>query len=232
MGNDPSKTKNGQTQDPPKGNGDGDGPPPAEPRRTQIKLRQEQVDRLLADATLEVDDDQFTGVVRERMSQLTARAKGAEEKLAAVVAGIDEAERKALEEQEKFKELYEKERAAHEQTGEARKDDLLRSRFLLGATKTGIVDPDAAYLLAKSLPNFSQLQVDDRGEVSGVDTLLKELVEAKPYLLSQKPTPTVGSPTNPTQQTQDRPPAETQEEANRRIRDAVQKGGGLASSTR
>lgn len=230
MGNDPNKTKNGQ--DPPngkgKGNGDGDGPPPPEPRRIQIKLRQEQVERLLADGTLEVDEDQFTGVVRERMSQLTARAKGAEEKLAAVVAGIDEAERKALEEQERFKELYEKERSAHEQTGAARKDDLLRSRFLLGATKAGIVDPDAAYLLAKPLSNFAQVQVNDQGEVTGLDALLKELVEAKPYLLSQKSTPTVGSVSNPTQQTQDKPPAETQEEANRRIREAVQKGGGVA----
>ena len=229
MTSDPNKTKNGE-QDPPKKNGEE--PPPPEPRRIQIKLRQEQIDRLVHDGTLEVDEDQFTGVVRERMSQLTARAKGAEEKLAAVVAGLDEAERKALEEQEKFKELYEKERTAHEQTGAARKDDLLRSRFLLGATKAGVIDPDAAYLLAKSLPNFTQLKVDDRGEVSGLDALLKELVEAKPYLLSQKPTPTVGSPTNPTQQTQDRPPAETQEEANRRIREAVQKGGGLAPSTR
>lgn len=232
MGKDPSQTKNGQNQDPPKGNGDGDGPPPPEPRRTQIKLRQEQIDRLLADGTLEVDDDQFTGVVRDRMSQLTARAKTAEEELAGIVATREEAERKALEEQERYRELYEKERTAHEQTGAARKDDLLRSRFLLGATKAGVVDPDAAYLLAKSLPNFTQLQVDDRGEVSGLDALLKELVEAKPYLLSQQKPPSVGSPTNPTQQTQDRPPAETQEEANRRIRDAVQKGGGLAQSTR
>ena len=229
MTSDPNKTKNGE-QDPPKKNGEE--PPPPEPRRIQIKLRQEQIDGLVRDGTLEVDEDQFTGLVRERMAQLTARAKTAEAELAAIVAAREETERKGLEEQEKFKELYEKERAAHEQTGVARKDEQLRSRFLLGATKAGVVNPDDAYLLAKSLANFTQLQVDDQGEVTGLDALLKELVEAKPYLLSQKPTPTVGSPTNPTQQTQDRPPAETQEEANRRIREAVQKGGGLAPSTR
>lgn len=230
MGNDPNKGEHTPDPDKGKGKGNGDGPPKPEPRRIQIKLRQEQIDRLVADGTLEVDEDQFTGVVRERMSQLTARAKTAEEELAAIVATREETERKALEEQEKFKELYEKERAAHEQTGAARKDDLLRSRFLLGATKAGVVDPDAAYLLAKSLSTFAQVQVNDQGEVTGLEPLLKELVEAKPYLLSGK-TSTVGSPTNPTQKTQDQPPAETQEEANRRIRDAVQKGGGLTPST-
>ena len=187
------------------GQGDGQSShtPATQAKGVALKLSQDQIDRLLKDGTLEIADELFTGAVDKRIAQLTSRAKTAEKKLGEISAAQEESERKSLEEQKKFKELYEKERQAREKETAARKDDLIRSRFLLAATKAGVVDPDVAFVIAKSLPGFGAVQVDDDGKVSGVDDLVKVLVEEKPYLISQQrdtKKQSVGSASNPGQQ--------------------------------
>jgi hypothetical protein len=192
----------------------------------QVKLTQEQIDRLLKDGTLELAEEHFTGAVRERMSTLTARAKAAERRLAEIAAAQEEAERKALEEQERYKELYEKERQAREKEASGRKDDAIRSRFLLAAQSKGIVDPDVAFLIAKALPGFTAVQVDDEGKVTGIDEVVEALVKEKPYLVSQpqtQPKPqSVGAASNPAQQSP--PPPKNLAEAGDRLEQALRTG--------
>jgi len=199
---------------------------PATPAKgIQVKLTQEQTDRLLKDGTLELAEEHFTGAVRERMSALTARAKAAERRLAEIAAAQEEAERKALEEQERYKELYEKERQAREKEASGRKDDAIRARFLLAAQSKGIVDPDVAFLIAKALPGFTAVQVDDEGKVSGIDEVVEALVKEKPYLVSQpqqqKPQ-SVGAASNPAQQSP--PPPKNLAEAGDRLEQALRTG--------
>jgi len=191
----------------------------------QVKLTQEQIDRLLKDGTLEMTDDTYSGAVKERINQLTARAKTAEKKLGEISSAQEEAERKSLEEQARYKELYEKERQAREAESTGRKSDAIRSRFLLAAQSKGIVDPDVAFTVAKSLPGFATVSVDDEGKVSGIDELVEMLVKDKPYLIpppqSQK-AQSVGSASNPAPQT---PPApKTLAEAGDRLEQALRTG--------
>jgi len=200
--------------------------PATQAKGIQVKLTQEQIDRLVKDGTLELTDDTFTGAVRDRIAQLTARAKGAERRLAEIAAAQEEAERKALEEQERFKELYEKERQAREKEASGRKDDAIRARFLLTAQSKGVVDPDVAFVIARSLPGFGAVQVDDEGKVTGIDEVVETLVKEKPYLVSQpqqQPKPqSVGAASNPAQQSP--PPPKNLAEAGDRLEQALRTG--------
>jgi DNA repair exonuclease SbcCD nuclease subunit len=200
--------------------------PATQAKGIQVKLTQEQIDRLLKDGTLELAEEHFTGAVRERMSTLTARAKAAERRLAEIAAAQEDAERKALEEQERYKELYEKERQAREKEASGRKDDAVRARFLLAAQSKGIVDPDVAFLIAKALPGFTAVQVDDEGKVSGIDEVVEALVKEKPYLVSQPQTQqkpqSVGAASNPAQQSP--PPPKNLAEAGDRLEQALRTG--------
>jgi hypothetical protein len=209
------------------GQGDGKGsqPPATQAKGVTLKLTQEQVGRLLKDGTLEIEDSIFTGAVQERIGQLTARARTAERRLSEIAAAQEETERKALEEQEKYKDLYEKERVAREKEATARRGDVIRSQFLVAATKAGVIDTDAAFVIAQSLPGYASVAMDDEGRVTGVDDLVKALVEQKPYLVSTQPNPkqqTVGSVSNPNQQ---EPPApKTLAEAGDRLEQALKTG--------
>jgi len=200
--------------------------PAIQAKGIQVKLSQEQIDRLVKDGTLELSDDTFTGAVRDRIAQLTARAKGAERRLAEIAAAQEEAERKALEEQERFKELYEKERQAREKEASGRKDDAIRARFLLAAQSKGVVDPDVAFIIARSLPPFGAVQVDDEGKVTGIDEVVETLVKEKPYLVSQpqtQPKPqSVGAASNPAEQSP--PPPKNLAEAGDRLEQALRTG--------
>jgi len=199
--------------------------PATQAKGIQVKLSQEQIDRLVKDGTLELGDDTFTGAVRDRIAQLTARAKGAERRLAEIAAAQEEAERKALVEQERFRELYEKERQAREKEASGRKDDAVRARFLLAAQSKGIVDPDVAFIIARSLPPFGAVQVDDEGKVTGIDEVVETLVKEKPYLVSQpqqqKPQ-SVGAASNPAEQSP--PPPKNLAEAGDRLEQALRTG--------
>jgi len=174
---------------------------------------------------LDLSEEQYTGGVRHQIESLRKRATTAEKKLSDIAAAQAEADRKALEEQSRYKELYEKERQAREAESTGRKSDAIRSRFLLAAQSKGIVDPDVAFTVARSLPGFATVSVDDEGKVSGIDELVEMLVKDKPYLIpppqSQK-AQSVGSASNPAPQT---PPApKSLAEAGDRLEQALRTG--------
>ena len=191
----------------------------------KLSLTEVQRKRLLDDGVLELSEEQYTGGVRQQIETLKRRATAAERRLAEIAAAQEEAERKALEEQERYKELYEKERQAREKEASGRKDDAIRARFLLAAQSKGIVDPDVAFLIAKALPGFTAVQVDDEGKVSGIDEVVEALVKEKPYLVSQpqqqKPQ-SVGAASNPAQQSP--PPPKNLAEAGDRLEQALRTG--------
>jgi len=199
-------------------------PPATQAKGVVLKLTPEQVGRLAKDGTLELSDELFSGAVKERMGQLTARAKAAERRLSEIAAAQEEAERKALEEQERYKDLYEKERSAREKEAVGRKEDAIRSRFLIAAAKAGIIDPDVAFVVAKSLPDFGSVAMDDEGRITGVDELVETLVKDKPYLVSAHDgkKQSVGAASNPSQQ--EPPPPKTLAEAGDRLEQALRTG--------
>ena len=192
----------------------------------RLSLTEAQRKKLVEEGVLELSEEQYTGGVRHQVETLRKRATTAEKKLSDIAAAQAEADRKALEEQNRYKELYEQEHQARETDRVARKDDLVRSRFLLAATKAGVVDPEVAFVVAKSLPSFTAVQVSDEGAVSGIDEIVESLVKEKPYLVSQsqvQPKPqSVGTASNPAPQT---PPApKSLAEAGDRLEQALRTG--------
>ncbi len=225
-----------QTQSQPDGSGQGDtGGSDSSQQQTQtpgvqaggykLSLTEAQRKKLVEEGVLELSDEQYTGGVRHQVEALRKRASAAEKKLSDIAAAQAEADRKSLEEQHRYQELYEQERQARETERAARKDDLVRSRFLLAAQAKGFVDPDGAFVLARSLAGFSAVTVDDAGTVSGLEALLETLATDKPYLLTQPPDKkpqSVGSPSNPAPQT---PPApKSLAEAGDRLEQALRSG--------
>ena len=190
----------------------------------KLSLTEAQRKRLLEDGTLEISEEQYTGGVRQQIETFKRRATTAERRLADIAAAQEEAERKALEEQQRFKELYEKERQARETESVARKEDAIRSRFLLAAQSKGIVDPDVAFVIAKSLPAFVAVKFDGEGKVTGIDEVVETLVKEKPYLVSQQqPKPqSVGAASNPAQQSP--PSPKNLAEAGDRLEQALRTG--------
>ena len=192
----------------------------------RLSLTEAQRKKLVEEGVLELSEEQYTGGVRHQVETLRKRATTAERKLSDIASAQAEADRKALEEQNRYKELYEQEHQARETDRVARKDDLVRSGFLLAATKAGVVDPEVAFVVAKSLPSFTAVQVSDEGVVSGIDEIVESLVKDKPYLVSQsqpQPKPqSVGTASNPAPQT---PPApKSLSEAGDRLEQALRTG--------
>ncbi len=191
----------------------------------KLSLTEAQRKKLVEEGVLELSDEQYTGGVRHQVESLRKRATTAEKKLTDIAAAQAEADRKALEEQNRYKELYEKERQAREAESTARRDDLIRSRFLLTAQSKGFVDPDSAFVIARSLPGFGAVAVGDDGAVSGIDQLIETLSKEKPYLIAQpqdKKPQSVGSASNPAPQT---PPApKSLAEAGDRLEQALRTG--------
>ncbi len=191
----------------------------------RLSLTEAQRKKLVDEGVLDLSEEQYTGGVRHQIESLRKRATTAEKKLSDIAAAQAEADRKALEEQSRFKELYEKERQAREAESTGRKSDAIRSRFLLTAQSKGFVDPDSAFIIAKSLAGFSAVAVDDAGAVSGIDDLIETLAKEKPYLIAQpqsQKAQSVGSASNPAPQT---PPApKTLAEAGDRLEQALRTG--------
>jgi len=73
------------------------------------------------------------------------------------------------------------------------KQFLVRAEVKVLAKDLGIVDSDAAMLLA----DLSKVQVADDGKVTGVKEALEALVKAKPYLAGKPGNTQVGSGSNP-----------------------------------
>lgn len=177
------------TGDPTPGTGEGTGAPEPQPDEPKT-FTQEQVNAIAAREAskaargkLDPKDLGFDSA-KEAQEFLEAARQRAE-------ADKDEAT-KALESARK--EGYEQARA--ESLGAA-KQIALKARFEVAAVKAGIVDTDGAFTIAQSLENWEGVEVDDSGNVTGLDDdYFEAFKEAKPYLFGQ-PTGDEAPPTTP-----------------------------------
>lgn len=103
------------------------------------------------------------------------------------------AEKKQLEEQGKWQELAQQNEAKATAAEARARDAQIQNSVILEASKLGIVDPDAA----SKLINRTNIQVDDNGNVTGVDEALKQLIVDKPYFVSKDTNTRIGSGSNP-----------------------------------
>jgi hypothetical protein len=115
---------------------------------------------------------------RRRLRELESKLKAEEE------AKLTEQERL----QKRLAELERKE-AEYQMALQAR---ILEYETKLLASRLGVIDPDAAYRLL----DLKQVEFDEDGKPINLEKVLRELIAAKPYLISSGGTP---SPTNPAQ---------------------------------
>lgn len=98
----------------------------------------------------------------------------------------------AKEQAKKFEEqLNELNSQLAEERSKAQKDKI-RYEFTKLATNANIIDIDAAIALS----DLSTVDIDENGQVVGVDDVIKTLVESKPYLVGKKTTQAIGQATN------------------------------------
>jgi hypothetical protein len=122
----------------------------------------------------------------KRIAKLLETNKELQARIDQQAAAQKEAEQKSLAEQGKFKELYEQQIKESEAQQARLNDEIARNRFLVLATKKGVVDPEGAFILAKAAATYgSTVSVGKDGAVSGIDTVLESLLEEKPYLIGK-----------------------------------------------
>lgn len=92
----------------------------------------------------------------------------------------DEAEKKKLEEEGKFKELAEKAEAKATALEEKTKELFIDQALQVEAMKQGIVDVDGVRLADRS-----KVSIDEAHNVTGADEAIKDLMTRKPYLFDE-----------------------------------------------
>jgi hypothetical protein len=102
----------------------------------------------------------------------------------------EQRKRSEMTELEKLKADLEAERQARAAAEQQRQQQLLRTQVISAAAKAGFNDPEDAVRLLDA----QALEIDDHGQIGGLDSELKRLLAAKPYLAAK--TGTI-SPTNP-----------------------------------
>lgn len=117
-----------------------------------------------------------------------ARADLAERKKA-----DDERAAKELEDQGKHKELAEKAIAERDDYKGRYEQTAKRNAFLTAAAAAGVKLVDDAWKLA----DHSKLSLDDDGNVTGAEEVVKALVESRPFLVGEAVKPNVGAPSSP-----------------------------------
>ena len=105
-------------------------------------------------------------------------------------------DQKALEEQGKFKELADSRATEIEQLKEKIQNQNIDQALTTKLVPEGVVDIEAALKLV----DRSKIQVDDNGNITGMDEVITALKTDKSYLFGQPGQPSVGGPTNPSNQ--------------------------------
>lgn len=99
--------------------------------------------------------------------------------------------RAEMTELEKVRADLEAERKARQEADQKRQQQALRTQVVTAAARMNFADPEDALRMLDQ----STLEVDDAGNIDGLDDALSALVKAKPYLI--KTTTGTISPTNP-----------------------------------
>lgn len=146
--------------------------------------------------TSKLTDEQFESIYKDQRLFTHPRFKAMRERIKqaeTLEKAQTEAETKALEEQKKYQELYEKEKTAKTELEAKVKQQAINAAIWAEASKKGITDLDAAVKLADT----ASVELGDDGIVTGVEAVVAKLVEDKPYLVGKTPDKSIGEGTNP-----------------------------------
>lgn len=132
-------------------------------------------------------------IPKSRFDEVNKRLHALEAERAKDVKARDEAERKRLEDDQKWQDLYKKEAAAREErdaqiAAMQATQRQAATRASISKAAADFADPDDAWRFIDP----DSLQVDDAGNVTNAKQVVDELAKSKPYLLkAAKPAPGV-----------------------------------------
>lgn len=139
---------------------------------------------------VELTDEQLKAAFQHpRFKELNDKAKRAD----TLAQEKADADKKALEEQGKFKELAEKAEGDAKNWQQKYEQSTINNSVIAKAAAAGAQDPDTITRLI----NREKLTLNDDGTVEGVDDAIKEMQSSQPYLFKTGGTKNVGSGTNP-----------------------------------
>lgn len=124
---------------------------------------------------------------------LQRKLRRAQKELDSLRAADEERKNADLSEVDKLKKLVAQRDDELTTMRERGKQQSIQHRFEALATKAGAVDPEAAFKLA----DLSGVDLDEQGNVVGIDDALKALKTARPFLFSQTTEPVGGGGGNP-----------------------------------
>lgn len=129
-------------------------------------------------------------VLLKEVKSLRQEAASWRTKLRKAEEAEEQRKRSEMTELEALKADLEAERQARAQAETQRTQQLLRTQVISAAAKMGYNDPEDAVRMLDQ----TALELDDKGQIGGLERELKALLAAKPYLAKQSGTI---SPTNP-----------------------------------
>lgn len=130
--------------------------------------------------------------VNARLLSESKKNKALAQELKSKLAKYEVQEKSQLEEQARFKELYEKEKGQRELLLKTVIKEKIKSSVADKALKAGCVSVDDLIKLG----NSELLQYDEETlDVHGVDTFVEEAMKSKPYLFKSTKTPTINAAT-------------------------------------
>lgn len=129
-------------------------------------------------------------VLLKEVKSLRQEAASWRTKLRKAEEAEEQRRRSEMTELEKLKADLEAERQARAAAETQRTQQLLRTQVISAAAKAGFNDPEDAVRMLDQ----TALEIDDKGQIGGLERELKALLAAKPYLAKQSGTI---SPTNP-----------------------------------
>jgi len=124
-------------------------------------------------------------IISERLARVKAKEPEDYKDLKAKAAKFDEIEAANKSELERATAKISELTARAEQAEQAAKLSKIHAAVLAEAAKAGAVDPEAVLALLSN----DAVTIDDAGQVTGADTAVKALLQAKPYLVAQQAPP-------------------------------------------
>lgn len=144
----------------------------------------------------QLSDEDFNKILEDprlwktqRITKLRERANKADK----YEAEASKAEETRLKEEGKLQELAERLEKERDEALAKANDTLIDMRIAQEATKLGAVDSEAVLKLI----DRNQIQVNEEGEISGIEESVKSLQTNKGYLFGEAGTTSVGSGSNP-----------------------------------
>lgn len=156
-------------------------PESAEKTFTQAELDEKITDRIKRERKKFADYEDLKAKLAEYESK-------AEEQRQSELTDLQKAQEQAQQFETQLQELT----AQLEAERNTSRQQAIKNEFIKVASSANIIDIDAAMALS----DLSAVEIGEYGKVNGVDTVIKTLVENKPYLVAKKQTQPIGTATN------------------------------------